>query len=190
MEGRRNDGERVYKKDGVVGANLRTVWTIPTQPTPEAHFATFPKKLVEPCIKAGSPTKCCPVCGKGWVRVVEKRLVKQYECRHGGFNARGDKNGMVDLSKNWSPGSIESKTLGFRPACACNSPDTVPARVIDIFGGAGTTGIVAEALGRDSTLIELNPEYVTMARRRIAEAMPGATDELPADDRPVQRKLF
>jgi DNA modification methylase len=36
------------------GRNIRSVWTIPTQPTPEAHFATFPEKLVEPCIKAGS----------------------------------------------------------------------------------------------------------------------------------------
>ncbi len=34
--------------------NLRSVWTIPTEPFPQAHFATFPKALVEPCIKAGS----------------------------------------------------------------------------------------------------------------------------------------
>jgi len=36
------------------GRNRRTVWEITTQPTPEAHFATFPEALVEPCIKAGS----------------------------------------------------------------------------------------------------------------------------------------
>jgi DNA modification methylase len=36
------------------GRNRRTVWEIATQPTPEAHFATFPEALVEPCIKAGS----------------------------------------------------------------------------------------------------------------------------------------
>lgn len=34
--------------------NKRSVWTIPTAPYPEAHFATFPPKLVEPCIIAGS----------------------------------------------------------------------------------------------------------------------------------------
>jgi DNA modification methylase len=34
--------------------NRRSVWTIPTQPTPDAHFATFPEKLVEPCVLAGS----------------------------------------------------------------------------------------------------------------------------------------
>lgn len=36
------------------GRNLRSVWTIATEPFPEAHFATFPEKLVETCIKAGS----------------------------------------------------------------------------------------------------------------------------------------
>lgn len=34
--------------------NKRTVWTIPTQAFQEAHFATFPRALVEPCILAGS----------------------------------------------------------------------------------------------------------------------------------------
>lgn len=38
--------------------NIRTVWTIATDPTRDAHFATFPRKLVERCIKAG-----CPVGG-------------------------------------------------------------------------------------------------------------------------------
>lgn len=37
------------------GRNLRDVWTIPTEPFPGAHFATFPQALVEPCIKAGCP---------------------------------------------------------------------------------------------------------------------------------------
>jgi DNA modification methylase len=35
--------------------NKRSVWTIPTEPTPDAHFATFPSKLVQPCILAGCP---------------------------------------------------------------------------------------------------------------------------------------
>jgi hypothetical protein len=36
------------------GANKRTVWTVATQPYPGAHFATFPPKLIEPCVLAGS----------------------------------------------------------------------------------------------------------------------------------------
>ena len=39
--------------------------------------------------------------------------------------------------------------------------------VLDPFGGAGTTGLVADRLKRNAILIELNPEYATMARKRI-----------------------
>jgi DNA modification methylase len=80
------------------GRNKRSVWTIATNPFPEAHFATFPPALIEPCILAG-----CPVGGV----------------------------------------------------------------VLDPFGGAGTTGLVADRLQRDAILIELNPEYADMAERRI-----------------------
>lgn len=40
--------------------------------------------------------------------------------------------------------------------------------VLDPFGGAGTTGLVAERLGRDAILIDLNPDYMNLARERIA----------------------
>ena len=49
----------------------------------------------------------------------------------------------------------------------CESFARVPGRVLDPFGGAGTVGLVAEQLGIDATLIELNPEYAEMARNRI-----------------------
>lgn len=39
--------------------------------------------------------------------------------------------------------------------------------VLDPFGGAGTTGLVADQLQRNAVLIELNPDYVGIARRRI-----------------------
>ena len=39
-----------YPLPNPLGANKRSVWEIATQPYPEAHFATYPEKLVEPCI--------------------------------------------------------------------------------------------------------------------------------------------
>ena len=42
--------------------------------------------------------------------------------------------------------------------------------VLDPFGGAGTTGLVAQQYGRNAILCELNPEYAAMARERIDEA--------------------
>jgi hypothetical protein len=54
--------------------NRRDVWRIATPHTPDAHFvATFPEKLVEPCIRAGTSERgACPKCGAPWRRVVER----------------------------------------------------------------------------------------------------------------------
>ena len=60
---------------GIVPAtrNKRSVWEIATAPFSEAHFATFPPALIEPCIKAGTSEKgCCAKCGKPWARQVER----------------------------------------------------------------------------------------------------------------------
>jgi DNA modification methylase len=48
----RQDGDRVAER--TEDRNKRTVWTVATHPFPGAHFATFPPKLIEPCILAGS----------------------------------------------------------------------------------------------------------------------------------------
>jgi DNA modification methylase len=44
--------------------------------------------------------------------------------------------------------------------------------VLDPFGGAGTTGLAADRIGRDAVLVELNPEYAEMARARIKGEAP------------------
>jgi len=94
----------VHQPDRIWGAsgtrNRRTVWTVESAPYKGAHFATFPPKLIRPCILAG-----CPAGGT----------------------------------------------------------------VLDPFGGSGTTGEVAEMEGRNSILVELNPEYVTLAKKRTAQ---------------------
>lgn len=46
------------------------------------------------------------------------------------------------------------------------------ATVLDPFGGAGTTGLVADRMGRDAILIELNPAYAEIAEKRISEDCP------------------
>lgn len=60
-----------------VGRNKRSVWEISTKSYPEAHFATFPEDLIEPCIKAGTPlggTVLDPFMGSGTTAVVARRL--------------------------------------------------------------------------------------------------------------------
>jgi DNA modification methylase len=56
----------------------------------------------------------------------------------------------------------------------------VGGTVLDPFGGAGTTGLVADRLQRNAILIELNPEYAAMARRRIDADRGGLLDAMEA----------
>jgi site-specific DNA-methyltransferase (adenine-specific) len=88
------------KQDNPKGANKKSVWKINTKPYKEAHFAVFPPKLPELCIKAGS-----------------------------------------------SEGDI----------------------VLDPFFGSGTTGWVAQRLGRKWIGIELNEEYIKIAEKRFQQ---------------------
>ena len=63
------------------GRNKRTVWTIPTAPFSEAHFATFPPKLIEPCIFAGSPeggTVFDPFFGAGTTGLVCEKYGRKW----------------------------------------------------------------------------------------------------------------
>lgn len=70
-----------------------------------------------------------------------------------------------------------SVTTGWEPTCNCpNNTGTARSVVLDPFGGAGTTGLVADRLGRDAVLIELNPEYASMARKRISGDNPLFTE--------------
>lgn len=53
--------------------NKRDVWDVASEPVKEAHFATFPTRLIEPCILAGSPeggTVLDPFCGSGTTGIV------------------------------------------------------------------------------------------------------------------------
>ncbi len=64
-----------------LGRNKRSVWTIATRPYPEAHFATFPPDLVEPCILAGAPRGALvldPFAGAATTGLVATRLDRSF----------------------------------------------------------------------------------------------------------------
>jgi site-specific DNA-methyltransferase (adenine-specific) len=90
--------ERYFSKPPKEFRNMRSVWTISTQPIRDAHFATFPEKLIIVPIKSSCP-----------------------------------ENGIV----------------------------------LDIFFGSGTTGLVAKQQNKNYIGIELNPEYIEIANKRL-----------------------
>jgi len=169
-------------KSHPVGRNRRTVWTISTQPYSEAHFATFPVALVIPCIKAGTSEKGnCSVCGKPWVRVVEKdkswsrreqRIEETYYSHRKQFDKTQGGGGTSFVGHkgyfkaNGEPIVKPTKTIGWQPSCTCNA-DTVKPIVLDPFMGSGTVAEVCERYGRAWIGIELSQEYCDIARKRI-----------------------
>ncbi len=157
------------------GRNLRTVWTINPKPYREAHFATFPPRLVEPCVKAGTSEKgCCAACGAPWVRVVERTTFGNAESgtKYGALTQAGGMAGSRQAYRaSGREGPVAPKTTGWKPSCTCGAK-RVPATVLDPFAGSGTTGVVAHQLGRDFIGIELNPDYVTLAEQRIKITIP------------------
>jgi len=144
------------------GRNRRSVWTVATQPFSQAHFATFPPALIEPCILAGCPAQCCEACGAPYERQVER----------GAVTGRHDAGGVVGMADagmySGRAGNTEIKTTGFAPTCTCGA-GIADGNVLDPFGGAGTTGMVADRLQRNATLIELNPAYAKIAHDRMID---------------------
>jgi len=155
-----------------VGRNLRTVWTIPTQPYKFAHFATFPEKLVEPCIKAGTSERgCCATCGAPWERITQPDEERQSQLGKGYHDHSHDREQGMSQDKKMPYPKGGYITTGWHPTCS-HGGEPVPALVLDMFSGSGTTGVVALRLGRSFIGIELNQTYVTLARRRIIEDCP------------------
>jgi len=145
------------------GRNLRSVWQIATQPYPGAHFATFPRALVEPCIKAGTSEKgICPECGAPWVREVEREV-------HPNGNGRAHiAGGDQTIGQGWEGvprATLSVSTTGWRPSCAHDAAP-IPATILDPFAGSGTTGLVAQSLSRRAVLIDLSADYLVQLMDR------------------------
>jgi len=240
--------------------NKRSVWTITTKPFKGAHFATFPKDLIEPCVLAGCPEGVCVKCGKPYINVPIYEYISKTSSNgntHGKYknqntessnrqglhanrgnklievrdnlpkqsilvnflrsktNAktlaentnikltkiehwfRSDESGFAypsiddweqvrDFVNDWSnefeqidkclmtyelkSDAVESKKItGYKlkKQCDCETNETKAGTVLDPFGGSGTTGIVAAQHNRNAVLLELNQEYIDLAKDRI-----------------------
>ena len=169
-------GNKTRDPAGVGSSNLLSVWTMATQPFPGAHFATFPEALPETCILAGSSERgVCAACGAPWARVVEGTgHINRREAAHVPNNTPGKTD-----STGWKP--TRTGTLCWRPTCDHDAP-AVPALVLDPFAGSGTTLVVAQRFGRRAVGVDLNPDYLEMASKRIgAVTLPMPWGEVNGD---------
>jgi len=158
--------------------NRRSVWTVPTKAYNEAHFATYPEKLVEICVKAGTSEKgCCSICGAPWERVVE-RMTPTSKSNYGELNNIAKSKGMLGSGgrsrsgldqKSEEEKNATYKTVGWKQTCKCQGGKIYQCTVIDPFGGAGTTALVANKLSRNAISLEVNKQYCQIQYDRIAE---------------------
>ena len=173
--------------------NRRTVWTIPTQPYSEAHFATFPEALVVPCVLAGTSERgACPACGAPLVRQIELvggRTTGRTPERLAAAERAGKPNGASYGGGLDAADIAQHKTTGWSAACNCESADPVPCVVLDPFAGSGTTGKVSVELGREFIGVELNPDYADLAAKRITNPKKWGGEKQP-DPMSGQRELF
>lgn len=113
-------------------------------------------------------------------RVATKR-VRGVPPRHAAYES-SDQSGLDSVGRGGGRNARNVWTIATRPYpeahFATFPPDLaercikagcpVGGTVLDPFGGAGTTGLVADRLGRDAILIELNPAYAALARDRLS----------------------
>jgi len=151
------------------GRNIRSVWTIPTEAYPGAHYATFPRKLVMPCIKAGTSQRgVCPICSAPWERVTETSYTDAHRGMVGNqHKTLTDEHVMHNGREHDKRLNKNVSTLGWRPTCS-HDAEPVPATVLDPFNGSGTTGVVALALKRNYIGCDLSADYLKQAERRIS----------------------
>lgn len=117
-----------------LGRNKRTTWVIPTEAYPEAHFATFPRKLVEPMILTGCPKDVCVKCGKGRRKIYEpsEEYAKYLGKRMMGYDYEKDlTEGCSRKREGFKSVSAERYFKGYRD-CGCGK-GWRPGIVLDMF---------------------------------------------------------
>lgn len=114
-------------------------------------------------------------------KTVGNKRVRGVPPRHALYGESSDQSGLDDVPRGhgrnkrsvWTVATQPFKEAHFATFPPALIEDCIKAgcpaggTVLDPFGGAGTTGLVADRLQRDAVLIELNPEYAEMARNRI-----------------------
>ena len=145
------------------------------------------------CILAGTSEKGnCPECGSPWERETSVEYVKSPVHGAGSVVGRHYETGANNFDDAGMPRlNKQTSTTGWRPTCKCwgylrtwededgfrcseyvyerEPAAPVPPTVLDPFLGSGTTALVARKHGRHALGIELSPEYVEMAAKRLAQ---------------------
>jgi site-specific DNA-methyltransferase (adenine-specific) len=137
------------------------LWKLPTQPYKGSHYATYPLTLPKRLIEAMCPLKVCTTCGKPSERITQvdglhgRDILAIAGDNERGTGLHGKRPPMPDITRT---------TLGFTD---CGHDAWRTGVVLDPFGGSGTTGEAAQAVGRHAILIDIDERNAELAQQRV-----------------------
>lgn len=149
--------------------NKRATWNIQPASFTGSHFAVFPEELVEIPIKGSCPKEVCRKCGIPRLPIIKTKTIGKTEEYTG--QAKKDYDG----AKAQNPSDTKRRILESMTKvvdvieytnCGCDAGFN-HGIVLDPFFGRGTTGKVAHRFGRDFVGMELNEEYIEIAKKFI-----------------------
>jgi len=160
---------RVYLNPS--GKNPGDVWTIPTQPYPEAHFATFPEKLIIRPILSSCPEWICKKCGKARVRITKKDNPDHTGKTDSEYKIGQNANRLALLRQAARERGEEFVnkiiTIGWTD-CGCNA-GWRPGIALDPMCGSGTTLAVAKKKNRQFIGYEIVKSYIPLIKKKLAK---------------------
>jgi SAM-dependent methyltransferase len=215
---RTGDEERRAIPLNPLGKLPGSVWSIPTSPliVPEwlgvDHFAAMAPEVARRVVLGWSPREVCTGCGEGRQpnrgRPCEEcgEFIANQGKRCGGCGHvrdwRADRVLNKAMGADWSahaghgvprrPGNHQNTSVVDGYACGCPDTDapTVPGVILDPFGGAGTSALVASCFGRVGISNDLSADYGRLARWRTTD--PGERArvlDVAKPERPVAGQL-
>jgi DNA modification methylase len=158
-------GRKLYDARKLLGKNRRSTWTIATASFPGSHFAVFPPKLAEIMIDAGTPVETCKQCGMPRERIINASSMGKSWHDHAADLKKGQSQAHGAMSDFYARGKYRRYFKGYTD-CGCGAGFTLGI-FMDIFMGAGTSGLKAKDLHRKYVGIEISPKYIEIAKLRI-----------------------
>tara|TARA_Y100000310_G_scaffold120427_2_gene119200 strand:+ start:3861 stop:4976 length:1116 start_codon:yes stop_codon:yes gene_type:complete len=122
---------------GTGGRNLRSVWEFPTLPYKGGHYAAYPPRLPELCIKSSTSEKgCCPTCGAPWARVIKKGFAE-----HDG-----------DTGTDYGTGTNANRLALLRQAARKRGGEYGALSYNSKYKKGGVTGLATQGFQRNETI--------------------------------------
>lgn len=137
----------------------------------DKHYAAFPPEIPRRIIEGWCPVRICDRCGEGRRPLIEREPM-EWSASEGRPEAAASSTGATARTRLSGTMTKAPTARVVGETCRCTElgerlPPSTPATVLDPFGGAGTTALVARLLGRDAYSFDISSSYTRLALWRV-----------------------